>query len=236
MTMKIPNDTTCVIKQDGTVSISTVDGGIKKAKIVSLEAFSQALRSDQESFELPLLPAGIRKYKRSGDYLVIGIEYPDQIIPSFTYNGSDYAIPAPRCVWLTLLSLNNNSVDTYKIHKTWPFALDMPLLSEEQTLYKWPFTNWSISFNNICWGSHASFRAIKDNCKLTNVSSQYSMYFNANANDHLGWDCNLPRDEGFDGHNPAAFLNNKETFDVSWLQSEGMTFSRAVERIIGRNT
>jgi hypothetical protein len=226
------NDTVCVIKGDGTVSVSTTDGGIKKAKIVSLEAFSQALRSDQESFELPLLPAGIRKYKRSGDYLVIAIEYPDQIIPEFTYNGNNYAVPVPRCVWLTLLSLNNNSVDTYRIHKTWPFALDMPLLSEEQNLYKWPFTNWSLGFNNICWGSHESFRTIRDSCKITNVSSQYSMYFNANANDHLGWDCDLPRE---DRQNHAQFLDGKTEFDVSWLESERMTFSSAVDRIVGRN-
>lgn len=220
----------CTINNDGTVSVDTIIKGVRTTKMVSLENFSQALASDREKLELPLFPTGIKKYRSQGDNLLIAIEYPETVISNFRYKSDILSIPVPKCVWLTLLRNIPGKVDAYKIIKTWPFALDMPLLSESQTLYKWPFTNWSLSFNNICWGNHESINVLRQECKISNVSSQYSMYFNAIANDHLGWDFISPEDS--DSIKPYC-IQDRPHFDPSWLISEGTTFSSMCDKMMG---
>ncbi len=232
-------NTNFTIRGDGMVSLSMKnEDGSKANKLISLESFSQAVRSSDDSFELPLLPNGIRKWKQKGDYVVAAIEYPEQIIQNFNYKDNMYSVPVPRSVWLTLLSLNNRGAYRYKIHKTHIFSLTTPLLSEGQDMYMWPFTNYATTFGpGICWGSHQSYADIQNDCSIRNISSMYSMYFNAIFNDHLRWDMTLPPDaEGIGDSKYVQYLNGKQSFDVSMLHNENTTFSRAVDNLLGHGT
>jgi len=233
------NNTNFTIRADGIVSMSILnEDGSKANKLVSLDAFSQAVRSSDDSFELPLLPNGIRKWKQKGDYVVAAIEYPEQIIHNFNYKDEVFSIPAPRSVWLTLLSLNNRGAYRYKVHKTHIFSLTTPLLSDDQNMYMWPFTNYSTTFGpGICWGSEGSFATIKDDCTIRNISSLYSMYFNGIFNDHLRWDMDLPSDVPNNGDSSyVRYLKDKESFDVSLLRSENVTFNQAVDNLLSHST
>jgi hypothetical protein len=224
----LKSDTVCTIKRDGTVNIKTEHGGARISKVVSVEAFASALRSDTEELELPLFPTGLKKYKKSGDYLVVALEYPEALIENVRYNGQTYNMVVPRSVWIHWLSSKNGSTDVYKIQKSWIFALDMPLLSESQNLYKWPMGNWSLDYDKVCWGNHEPYHEIQQNCKLANISSLYSMYFSSDFNDDLGWDLNPPDNSDYN-HIPD-FLSKQNQFDVSWLIREGsMTFGNAID-------
>jgi hypothetical protein len=207
------------------------DNGVKSSKMITLESLSMAIRSSDETFELPLLPNGIRKWKQTGNNVVVAIEYPEQIIERFCYNDKNYTIPVPRSIWIVLLSPNNRGVFRYKIHKTHVYSLVTPLLSESQTLYEWPFTNHSITYTpGVCWGSSPAFGDLKDDCTIRNLSSLYSIYFNAIFNDHLGWKMKTGDAQLRDY---AVYLNNKPSFLSSDLLTSGVTFAQAINNILG---
>lgn len=231
--MNDQKDIVCHIKGDGTVSVLVEEAGIKTAKVLSLETFCNTLKYDNERIELPLFPNGMRKYVMDGDSLVIAVEYPERVIENFKYLDETYSIPAPKSVWIFFMGRINGS-DQYRVHKVWPFALDMPLLGESQMLYKWPFPNWSLSHGSICWGNDPSARELMRSCKVANVSSFYSIFFNARANADLGWDLDY-RDDDNRGVRPEKFLDGKDSFDPAWLIRQGVTFSEAINKITGRS-
>lgn len=225
------NDTICKLKDDGTVEIQVTNpNGSKSVKIVSLVNFAQAIRHNDQALDLPLLPTGIKKYRQEGDYLVIGIEYPASIIENFTYNNRNYKVPVPQSFWLTLLR-KNTANEKYSVIKTHIYSMAMPLYSETQDLYQWPFTNHATDFGpGICWGSHTSYTNLKSACTIANVSSFYSMYFNANFNDHLGWKMQLPNEAR--GQSYVEFLNNKEHFDSEWMRRANVNIGQAIDVIL----
>lgn len=237
---------TAVVNTDGTVNISTINNdGTKCNKLISLNVFSQLVRSGDETVELPLLPNGIRKFMQKGDNVVIVTEHQGTVIENFSYYDDNYRVPTPQnSIWMTLLRVNNNSIDSFKVIKTWVFSMTMPLLTETQELYKWPFPNYSTTYSpGICWGNDENFRRLKNNCKIRNLASFHDMYFSANFNDDLGFDMEVPSDfmstsEGRRrGNTKLDYLGTQEHFSNECLIREDSrynTFDKAINVLIGR--
>jgi hypothetical protein len=231
--MKIQTDQPikCLINQDGTVSVEEEDTtGIKRSKILSFESFSQILTSDTESFELPLLPYGIKKYRKEGETLIIAIERPAGIIDNFNYyKRSLKSVPAPRSIWLTTLREHRGDSSRYTIIKSNIYALMMPLMSETQRMYDWPFPNHEKGYG-ICWGSSSAYSDLSKNCTLSNLSSLYSMYFSSKFNSDLGWKVRYDRSNF---SSPIDFLAEKKEFSGDWLVPSDVTFTEACNYLLG---
>lgn len=226
-------DLACVFHQDGTVSIETMHNNMKQSKIVSVESVIAAIKSEEDSYDFPLFPAGLRKIKKDGRRTTIAIEYPEMKIPEMRYRNSTYKdLAIPRSVWIS--TLNNIANNKYTLALTHIFALNMPLMSENQQLYHWPFPNFSVSYGNICWGNDTNIdRFKKEGVTLNNLSSLMSMYFSANANDDLGWTMN----SRWDAEERFRNLANMTVFDTSLLvpcTDNPSTFSQAITYINGR--
>lgn len=194
----------CTIYNDGFVKVKEKIGDIETLKTISFESFIEAVNIKGEKFSLPLLPFGIRKIAQCGHTVCIAIEYPGTII-DFNYRGSIYKdIPIPPSVWIHLTKANSEG--QYSLIKSHLFSLDMPLLSESQKMYKWPFPNYSRSFGNVCWGNDQNIKDFTKNKgrPLANYTSLYSMYFSASANDDLGWCINLTEEESSVSYNHSG--------------------------------
>lgn len=180
-------DTVCTIGGDGIVKIEMDNGGVRENKLVTIDQYIAALKDNDENFEFPLFPVGLRKIAKKGKTTVIAIEYPELKMPEIRYRSNTYKnVAIPRSVWISRLT--DAPGLKYKLINTYIFALDMPLIGERQKLYDWPFPNFSVSFQNICWGNDTNIQPfIKEGVPLGNYASLMSMYFSASANDDLGW-------------------------------------------------
>ena len=230
----------CTINTDATVSIAGVSAdGVKSNKLISLNSFLEAVRSSDESIELPILPNGIRKFKQSGESCIVAIEHEPQIV-EISYRGSSYKVPTPRSLWISLLSSSSTRQNSYRIIKTIIYSLDMPLMSETQTLYDWPFPNHSVDYTpGICWGNDDNYENIRHDATLRNLSSLYSMYFSANFNDDLGWKFSVPRNSPHGDYDTGSYhldhIIDKEIFENRLLKRTGDILMDKIDRLLGQN-
>ena len=222
------------VNPDGTVNVAFKKGnGTNINKLISIETFAELMQDVNETVELPLLPSNIKKFRKQGDIVVIAIEVPESEY-DVKYNGNIYkSVVVPRSLWIFRLRSNPGMEDSFKILKTYIFTLTMPLMSEDQDVYDWPFPNYSQSYS-VCWGNDQNYGQIAQDCKLRNLNSLPTLYFSANFNDDLGF--NHEADISDHG-NLFRFLaqNSIDRFESSWLQRCGTTrsFNDALEYVIG---
>ena len=235
------NGIECKISDDGIVEIKYQKGGVVHSKTSTFNDFKNAINIRSTDIQLPFLPRGIRKYEKAGDNLVVALEFDAAVIADANYRGSHFEnVKTPRSVWM--FRLRDNHDGTYTIRKTINYALDMPLLSEDQRLYTWPFPNATESYG-VCWGNDRNFANLQKNAQLINLSSLYNVYFSAAFNDDLGMD--LSRDALFDAVREKGIsidrdgyagnfraLSALDEFPSGALVRSNRTFSSAFSRFL----
>lgn len=138
------------------VQIETRNGNRKTIKNTTIEAIREALNKDFQ-FETPLLPGlwGVQKYAKFNGVEVYAITEP----PRFTKVKYDmqnddeevfeFDIPLPPLLWIFLIQVESEE-ERYWL-KGSVFALKRPILTMEDPLYQFPFTNVDDS-GDMCWG------------------------------------------------------------------------------------
>ena len=142
------------------IKIESTYGDRKTVKHTTLESLKAAISQDYK-LETPLLPGewGLQKYVRYGSWELFALSEP----PRFTtvkYNLYDndeevededflhFNIPIPPLLWIfTTRTINNDR----QLYYSAVFALKSSILTENDLLYRFPFSNVS---GTVCWGEN----------------------------------------------------------------------------------
>ncbi|MGW8177893.1 MAG: hypothetical protein ACWGQW_03750 [bacterium] len=211
---------------DATVSIRHPNGRTSQ-KCVSAEDLASAL-ARQHTMSTGIVPSGTRFFKGDRNNYIITIESPAKVrrflVHSNTrsyeqgeaYRPREVNIPYPNCLFTFAISRR-------RVQSTWVHSTPNKLGSETDTLYRFPFGN-TYEDGHVCWG-RVDLPAITSPMMLVGViASFYDAPFNGDLTDRVTF--NRPEDGVRNFWELVSYLEDKTSFESSWLRSMSTTFQQ----------
>lgn len=171
------------------IQIETSRNGQKSLKNTNLRAVQEVLTRG-ERIETPLLPSqwGVQKYIKVNNREMYVITTPPHIHTmtyDFRHDGVDeitkYKIPVPGFCWILIVD-HNPSDDTRRYVHGMAYALKNQILTENDQLWKFPFSNVDDSW--MCWGDHANYPTIGKPKSIMTIPDQFLTNPTNNHLDH----------------------------------------------------
>lgn len=209
-------ETTIKMTKDA-ISVETInEQGIRMVKNTNLETVQNLLAAEQR-FDSGLLPGdwGTQRYIRKDIEEYIVYTTPASIREvryDFRSNDVDedrvYRIPVPASVWLFHIRLNPAD-GSRRLNQAVAYALKNPLLSDNDEVFKMPFSNVSSS---ICWGGSSSTPVITGGKSIGSLPTQF---FIRPFNNDLGDNRFESFPDGREGKNGVSIFRVNHLFE--WL-------------------
>jgi len=170
-------ETVIRISTDSVIVESQNEQGVRSSKHTNLESIQNILSADQR-FETPLLPGqwGVQKYIRKDNEELFVLSVPPTIRDveyDFRNNDVDeerrFRIPTPGTLWLFHVSYNPAN-ESRVLRNTMAYALANPIMSENDRVYKMPFSNVG---SYVCWGSSSDAPVITNSKAIQSFPTQF---------------------------------------------------------------
>jgi hypothetical protein len=161
------------------VQIEVVRNGQRSLKNTNIQAIQEVLTRG-ERIETPLLPYGwgVQKYKKVNNREQYVIATP-QVRQTARYDmrretgdrePESFEIVAPAALWIFHVE-HNPANDTRRYLHGVVYALKQPILSLNDQLYTFPFSNCSSSY--ICWGSDRDHPVLSGSKSIQSIPDRF---------------------------------------------------------------
>lgn len=175
---------------EDSIQIETNQNGRTSFKNTTLRGVQEVLTRG-ERIETPLLPSvwGVQKYIKVNNRELYAISTPPSIREvsyDFRADGNreatKFKIPLPGFLWIFILDVNPNN-DTRRYNHGMVYAVKNQILSENDRMFKFPFSNVDDSW--MCWGDGNNYPTLGNSKSVMTISDR----FLANPfNNHLDHD------------------------------------------------
>lgn len=169
------------------IQVESTRNGQKSIKNTNLRAIQEVLTRG-ERIETPLLPSpwGVQKYVKVNNRELYVITTPPHI-HNMTYDFrhddldqiTEYKLPVPGFCWIIVVD-HNPANDTRRYVHGMAYALKQQILSENDQLWKFPFSNVDDSW--MCWGSQENYPVIG---KAKSIMTIPDRFLTNPTNNHL---------------------------------------------------
>jgi hypothetical protein len=168
------------------------------------------MRKDDDEYFVYTEPAGFRDVQY--DYRSNDVE-----------EDASFTIPVPATLWLIHVRLNVAD-NSRRLNSTMAYAIKNPILSEDDMLFKMPFSNVS---GQVCWGGSSSTPAISSAKSIQSLPTQF---FLRPFNNDLGDNRFRTFPDGRPGKEGVNIFRVQHLF--AWLH-ENLQAARAENREFG---
>lgn len=193
------------------VNVTIKENGSSRRIRISMESFVESILESakaEENFQcLGAMPPGYVTGSISPSCLQkkkVVLQLPAEIRP-ILYYGKLYNIPFPSIVFLFETGKNRNVVNSYC------FAADTDPLTQESTLYEYPFGN-VYSNASICWGNIS----LPEIDSFSEFKKLIPLFFGAETNDDL-WLSDITKSGAKTQRELIEMLSEKKVFPKEWL-------------------
>lgn len=172
-------DQTSIHLRPTSIEVETIKDGVRSIKPTSLQALQEVL-SRGDRIETPLLPSqwGVQKYTRINNREQFVISVPERrYTSSYDMRGETgdreakpFEMVAPPTLWLIYTEINPADDSRRYVHGN-AYALKQPILTLNDAVFRFPFSNVSEGF--VCWGDGSDYPMLSQAKSIQSIPDRF---------------------------------------------------------------